>query len=297
MQTATPACSVSRERLVAFADHGYWYHTVELAPGIVTAGTYDHRAVLARYGFPESLEGWTVLDVGAADGFFAFEFERRGAARVLAIDRNNFDGSVPTEVSPAHQARYVQKYHAVDHTNRAFADVYDALGVPRGHQLLAARALLDSRIEYRQWSAYDLDRLGETFDLVFCGSLIEHLKNPLSLLEQLAAVTKRLCVVALSSTRPAPMISDGLANFLVKVFRVPLIHPSRALEYVGNESGGSFFHFYPETFRQALLASGFVRVEIHTALDLLDRRKQVRNPHMIYHCYPGAEVATRGLSG
>src|SRR5258706_14494121 len=35
---------------------------------------------------PADLSGKTVLDVGAWDGFFSFEFERRGAKRVLAID-------------------------------------------------------------------------------------------------------------------------------------------------------------------------------------------------------------------
>jgi tRNA (mo5U34)-methyltransferase len=35
---------------------------------------------------PADLSGKTVLDVGAWDGFFSFEFERRCAKRVLAID-------------------------------------------------------------------------------------------------------------------------------------------------------------------------------------------------------------------
>jgi len=35
---------------------------------------------------PEELTGKTVLDVGAWNGFFSFEFERRGAKWVLAVD-------------------------------------------------------------------------------------------------------------------------------------------------------------------------------------------------------------------
>jgi len=35
---------------------------------------------------PADLTGKTVLDVGARDGYFSFEAERRGASRVLAID-------------------------------------------------------------------------------------------------------------------------------------------------------------------------------------------------------------------
>src|SRR5258708_4233384 len=57
----------------------YWYHTVDLGDGLVTPGSYDYRDALPRFGFPEDMRGMSVLDVGSATGFFAFEFERRGA--------------------------------------------------------------------------------------------------------------------------------------------------------------------------------------------------------------------------
>jgi len=39
----------------------------------------------------DDLAGMTVLDIGAWDGYFSFEFERRGAKRVLAIDTYAWD--------------------------------------------------------------------------------------------------------------------------------------------------------------------------------------------------------------
>ena len=63
-----------------------WYHTIDLGNGEITDGIYDHRPLLKYYGFPESLTGKRVLDVGCADGFFSFEFERRGAEEVVALD-------------------------------------------------------------------------------------------------------------------------------------------------------------------------------------------------------------------
>jgi hypothetical protein len=63
-----------------------WYHTIDFGNGIVSRGHFDHRSVVDRYGTPASLEGMTALDVGAGDGFFSLELERRGARRVLAID-------------------------------------------------------------------------------------------------------------------------------------------------------------------------------------------------------------------
>src|ERR1043165_1637157 len=62
-----------------------WYHTLELAPGLVTEGIFDRRPVIDRYRLPASLEGKRALDVGTWDGFWAFEMERRGA-EVVALD-------------------------------------------------------------------------------------------------------------------------------------------------------------------------------------------------------------------
>ena len=48
-----------------------WYHTIELAPGEVTPGLVDLRAVAPRV-LPARIEG-RALDVGTYDGFWAFE--------------------------------------------------------------------------------------------------------------------------------------------------------------------------------------------------------------------------------
>src|SRR5471032_474924 len=63
-----------------------WYQTIDLGHGIVTPGVDDTPLRLDRLDIPASLTGQTVLDIGAWDGFFSFEAERRGAARVLATD-------------------------------------------------------------------------------------------------------------------------------------------------------------------------------------------------------------------
>src|SRR4051794_15786079 len=63
----------------------YWYHTLDLGEGLVTPGDYDFRDTVRLFPFPPDMKGMTVLDVGSATGFFAFEFERRGAA-VTSVD-------------------------------------------------------------------------------------------------------------------------------------------------------------------------------------------------------------------
>ena len=62
-----------------------WHHTMTLAPGVKTPGVYEPAGILRRMNLPENLDGLRVLDIGARDGFYSFEAERRGA-EVIAVD-------------------------------------------------------------------------------------------------------------------------------------------------------------------------------------------------------------------
>ena len=65
-----------------------WYHSFELPSGERIDG-YNSLKILrarwAQFGLPEDLSNTGVLDIGAWDGWFSFEAERRGAA-VTSID-------------------------------------------------------------------------------------------------------------------------------------------------------------------------------------------------------------------
>ncbi len=65
-----------------------WYHSIELPDGGIIPGlqTLEQlRSRIARYPIPDDLTGKRVLDIGAWDGWFSFEMERRGA-NVVALD-------------------------------------------------------------------------------------------------------------------------------------------------------------------------------------------------------------------
>jgi tRNA (mo5U34)-methyltransferase len=63
-----------------------WFHIMDLGHGIITPGLDRCEKKKHHYGLPERLDGMSVLDIGAWDGFWSFECERRGAKRVLAAD-------------------------------------------------------------------------------------------------------------------------------------------------------------------------------------------------------------------
>ncbi len=78
--------TLSRDEIEArIRSFPHWYHRIEVAPGILTPGINDSQTYAGLFHFPEDCAGMRVLDLGTRDGFFAFEFERRGA-EVLAVD-------------------------------------------------------------------------------------------------------------------------------------------------------------------------------------------------------------------
>jgi tRNA (mo5U34)-methyltransferase len=65
-----------------------YYHSIELPDGRVIPGIQaleTQRSRIARFPIPQDLRGKRVLDIGAWDGWFSFEMERRGA-EVVAVD-------------------------------------------------------------------------------------------------------------------------------------------------------------------------------------------------------------------
>jgi tRNA (mo5U34)-methyltransferase len=149
-----------------------WYHTLELAPGVVTPGWFDLRPVAPRLPWPE-LTGKRCLDVGTFDGFWAFEMERRGAAEVVAADiLDPLQWDWPAGAEEA-----------------AIAAVGERKGAGQGFDV--AREALGSAVERVELSIYDLDPAvhGE-FDVVFVGSLLLHLRDPVGALARVRGVCR-----------------------------------------------------------------------------------------------------------
>jgi len=71
-----------------------WFHQIDLGDGNLTDGfaKIDGLKATADVLFAMGLENRTVLDVGAWDGYYSFEAEKRGAARVLAADHFCWSG-------------------------------------------------------------------------------------------------------------------------------------------------------------------------------------------------------------
>jgi tRNA (mo5U34)-methyltransferase len=134
----------------------HWVHRIPLPDGSVTPGDWDTDTALRRLRLPESLQGKSVLDVGAWDGLYSFEAERRGALRVLATDHFCWSGP--------------------------------GWGTRAGFDL--AHRLLSSRVEALEIDIPDLSPAAVgTFDLVLFLGVLYHLPDPLGALAKVASVT------------------------------------------------------------------------------------------------------------
>ncbi|HUE25231.1 MAG TPA: class I SAM-dependent methyltransferase [Solirubrobacteraceae bacterium] len=215
----------SREASSAIAAVRSWYHSIEVAPGVVTPGMFDLRPITEQLPWP-NVRGKRCLDVGSADGFLAFELERRGAAEVVAAD---LGGHEDWDFEP----------HRREIGPTFLNYVY---GPTKGLGFRVAAELLGSSVSAVECSVYDLrpDSVGE-FDVVVCGSLLLHLSDPLRAL----AAIRSVCRDRFMSTNQVEL---GLS----------LLHPRLPLFRLDGTSGiTQWWLANVEGHRQMIRAAGF----------------------------------------
>lgn len=157
------------------AEHPGWYHTIELPHGVTTTGFVDLRP-FAPEALPASLDGRRALDVGTFDGFWSFELERRGAAAVYALDLP--DGT---------QADWPPNTRA---ENEAASREQ---GLTWGSGFRLAHAALGSQVRRVEGTVHALQTAwldGEPVDLVLCGAILQHLRDPVGALERMRGVLR-----------------------------------------------------------------------------------------------------------
>src|SRR5215831_9437995 len=161
-----------------------WYHSIDLGNGVVTPGTKTpdvHRRELSAYFDPVDLNGCSVIDIGAWNGFYSFEAKKRGAKRVLAVD-----------------------HFAWMHPTFRGRESFDL-----------ARSTLGLDIEALEIDVPELspEQVG-TFDVVLFLGVFYHLFDPVDGLRRAASLTKEVLVVETHTDlgevdRPAMVMYPG----------------------------------------------------------------------------------------
>jgi SAM-dependent methyltransferase len=161
----------------------YWYHSFYFANGYEVRGDYDIGLNIHEYGFPDDLAGKRVLDVGAASGWFSFYLEQRGA------QVTSFDLSSETQI-----------------------DCYGRY----------ENGPVETKADWVHGRVYDLSPAlfeGESFDLVFMGAILPHLRDPIGAL----AAARRVCRERLIATNWFIAEPDPLADETRPIVDLPAL--------------------------------------------------------------------------
>ena len=228
-----------------------WYHSIDLGNGVVTPGLFDHRPFLSYYHLPENFKDMRVLDVATYDGFWAFEFERQGAAEVVAMD--------------------IGTWKEIDIPPRIRAEASkEMLYKETGSGFNIARDILGSRVQRKIMNVYDLSpELMGKFDFVFCGDLLLHLMNPMKALQNIHSVV------------------SGFA-YIVDVF-IPEYgedDSNAILRYTGGTNKMVWWRFGLGCLKKMIKDAGFTEVEVLSKFEFSLHGQQEKYWHVVFKAYP-----------
>jgi len=227
----------------------WWYHSYYFDNGFEVRGDYDIGADVAGYGFPDSMKGMSVLDIGTGAGWFAHYFEQLGADVVTVDARGYGDFDV--------YGRF--DYPGID-TSTKSPDRYSDNGDPiyfspvsRGFWIM--KDLLGSTAKFRNARVYDISPKmfgGRKFDLVFLGAILCHLRDPIGAL----MAARSVCGHRVISSTPV-VIGEPEGDTLPRQY-LPYTEDDKISWWLPNEA----------CFRHWFLAAGFISVDISRQVTL-----------------------------
>jgi tRNA (mo5U34)-methyltransferase len=173
------------------------------------------------------MSGMRALDVGTADGFWAFEMERRGADVVAVELPRMSDRDFP---GPARQI------------------LRGRLDTPPRRRFHLAHRALGSSIELVRRRVYDIDpsSLG-TFDFVHVGDILLHVRDPVGALTAIRSVTSGEAHIA--DAAASWELGDAWAHV-------------NLTEYRGGYVSNTWWTPSVQTLAQMVHDSGFADVEV-----------------------------------
>jgi tRNA (mo5U34)-methyltransferase len=140
-----------------------WFHCFDFGDGIKSPGRDPSPKKLYHLCLPPRLDGLSVLDIGAYEGYFSFHCEQRGAKRVVASDRF----------------------------------VWEWPGGSAKRNFDAVKKALTSQVEPVVSYVEDLSTVlqSQTFDIVLFLGVLYHTPGMMQYLDSVYQMTKTLCIL------------------------------------------------------------------------------------------------------
>lgn len=148
-----------------------WWHTFDFEE-FKTQGLDNSPEKLKSIQMPEDLTDWSVLDIGAWDGYFSFVAEKRGA-RVYAMDSLTHSWN-PNGIELTGGKKIIQD---------------GKLGFE------TARKALNSKVIDMNRELDELEHFSCGYDLVLDLGILYHCENPFKHIRDLAKITKKMLIL------------------------------------------------------------------------------------------------------
>lgn len=200
-----------KQRLIARVP--FFFHSIDCGDGLITPGHETPELLRHQLTFMEvpPLQGKTVLDIGAWDGYFSFAAELLGAERVMALDHYVWCMDLGRQQAYYRECRdkgvSPRPYHLIPgHWNPG--TLPGKIGFDTVHQLR------NSRVEQFVGDFMTIDPLEiGTFDIVFFLGVLYHMEDPFRALKRLALFTREMAIIATAAIYVADRESDFLLEF------------------------------------------------------------------------------------
>lgn len=239
----------------ACSKQDFWYHSYYFDNGFEVIGDYNIGQDILDYGFPPDMEGMKVLDIGTGGGWFAHYFHQRGAD-VTTVDARgycDFDVRGRYDYPPVESEK-----PEPDRLGPNGEPVYFS---PVSGGFWVMKDLLDADIRFVNSRAGEVAKhlAGETFDLVFIGALLLHVRDPVGVLMSARA----LCGDRLMATTPIIEGDESTQPMMALYTEVDLV---------------SWWQPNRSCYRYWFLEAGFESVDVSKSVTLT-ADKSVESPH------------------
>jgi SAM-dependent methyltransferase len=177
------AKTLNKEEILEKIKKVKWWHSIRLGPVVTQGAVSPEFEKWKAQAIPRNLEGKSVLDIDAADGYYSFLCEQRGAEKVIAID-------------------VIQSWKEGRRNIRSLEG------------FSTAKKILNSKVGYILMDLYDLDALNTNFDVVLFLGVYYHLRHPFYAIEKIYKKTKKLLVFE------GEVLEYGFSKFLSFINKV-----------------------------------------------------------------------------
>ena len=161
-----------------FGSVDWWYHYFKIG-NVENTDTKTSRnyQMWVSSIIPENLENKTVLDIGAADGYYSFLCESRGAKKVVAVDWTEFPGFTVTHKVLNSKVEF--RKLVIDDSTIGFTKIKSQVGT--------------------------IDEIKEKFDVVLLFGVLYHIPSPIMVIQKLFKNTSMLLIAShiIDSKEPA----------------------------------------------------------------------------------------------